>query len=197
MTIKIYNHELAKSIGDRAAILYEYIVRRFDAVGQFRHHNWFGHSIGQFCQEFPYYSEGTIKRHLKELKDLGLISVREGNSFSKCANSYRPNYHVAENLINEKQDQNDLGGDQNDPKVGSKRSGSQIKMIRRSDQNDLPTISYNNQYNIIQDRAREAAPLDLNINIELLPEDMREQVRAKIERIKANERNKENIAGRN
>ena len=63
---------------------------------------WFCHTIKQLQSVFPFWSEGTIARGIKSLKDRGLITIEQlHKNKHNHTNWYSINYDVLKELIPE------------------------------------------------------------------------------------------------
>ena len=141
----VVNPRLATLIGLNEAIILQQIhywvqINKKSKKNYKDGYYWTYNSIPGWCEQFPFWSEGTVKRTFSSLKKQNLIIVSNYNKLKKDrTNWYRVNYE-------------NLPSDQNDPM-------DQIKMIRctgskcddGSDQND-PTIT--RDYNEIIDEKK-------------------------------------------
>lgn len=104
------NTELAKLIGLNEAIIIQQIhfwlkEEKNLIDGKY----WVYNSIPQWKKQFSFFSESTIKRTFKSLKDLGLLFVGEYNKDKRDkTNWYSINYERLNEIVNDASGQNEL-----------------------------------------------------------------------------------------
>ena len=104
---------------------------------------WTYNTIDEWHEEFPFWSNSTIKRTFKRLRDMNLIIVDNFNVYQMDRTLwYTINYEELEKMI--KDEENDATLDKNDTMIGSKGDDNDIQnepMERTNMNSPLPEIT--------------------------------------------------------
>ena len=105
-------------------------------------YEWIYNSYPQWKEQFPFWSEATIKRTIRKLEKAGLITTGNYNKMNLDRTKwYRLDYDALASIGSKCTDGRDqpLPSGQNAPTIGSKCTDHRVKMHRPSGQND-PTL---------------------------------------------------------
>lgn len=77
-----FDIDFAEKNGVKKAVIYHNITKWLKAnkaenINIYEGYHWADNSIGAFCLQHPYMNLKEIKRHLKEMRDSGLIMHRK------------------------------------------------------------------------------------------------------------------------
>ena len=105
---------------------------------------WTYNTIDEWHEEFPFWSNSTIKRTFKRLRDMNLIIVDNFNVYQMDRTLwYTINYEELEKMIKDEENNSDTL-DQNDTMIGSKENDNDIQnepMERSKMTSPLPEIT--------------------------------------------------------